>query len=295
MAHSPRLASPPALAVATSRARVRISVATIVTWLLITAGAALFLFPFAWMLSTSLKAERELFAYPIRWLPASPQFGNFPEAWRTAPFNTYAVNTIIITLLNVVGQTASSAICAYAFARLRFRGRNVLFFTVLAVMMLPSQVTIIPLFILFRYLGWVNTFLPLVVPGFFGEAFYIFLLRQFFLTIPIDLEDAARIDGASSLQILLRIMAPLARPAMATVAIFSFIFHWNDFFAPLLYLNHKDTKTLALGLAAFRGEFTTYWHLMMAASILILLPCLILFFTAQKHFIEGISTGGLKD
>jgi multiple sugar transport system permease protein len=284
-----------ALPAARAGRRARIPVASVAAWTVTTALAALFLIPFAWMLSTSLKSERELFAFPISWIPRAWQFSNFPVAWTTAPFTQYAVNTVVITVATLIGQTVSSALAAYAFARLRFHGRDALFFTVLAVMMLPAQVTIIPLFILFREMQWINTFYPLIVPGFFGEAFFIFLLRQFFLTIPPELEDAARIDGASSLQILLHIIAPLSRAALATVAVFSFMHSWNDYFAPLLYLNSNSKKTLALGLAAFRGEYQTQWHLMMAASLLILLPCLILFFLMQRHFIEGIATGGVKD
>jgi multiple sugar transport system permease protein len=272
-----------------------IPLAGIAAWTVTTLLAALFLVPFAWMLSTALKSERELFAFPIKWVPEAWQFSNFVVAWTTAPFTQYALNTATITVASLIGQTASSALAAYALARLRFHGRDPLFFTVLAVMMLPAQVTIIPLFILFREAQWINTFYPLIVPSFFGEAFFIFLLRQFFLTIPPELEDAARIDGASSLQILLHIIAPLSRAALATVAVFSFMHSWNDYFAPLLYLNSNSKKTLALGLAAFRGEYQNQWHLMMAASLLILLPCLIIFFVMQRHFIEGIATGGVKD
>ncbi len=277
------------------RLRRRIPLGLFIGWTVAALGGLLFLFPFGWMVSTALKSEQELFAFPIHWIPRAIHPENFLKAWVTAPFLTYTINTAIITFVNVVGQTLSSALPAYAFARLHFRGRDMLFYSVLAVMMLPSQVTIIPLFILFRQFHWINTFYPLTIPAFFGEAFYIFLLRQFFLTISSELEDAARIDGANSWQILMRIIGPLARPALATVAIFSFMFHWNDFFAPLLYLNSNSKKTLALGLAAFRGEFTTAWHLMMAASLLIMLPCLIVFFAAQRHFISGIAAGGVKD
>jgi multiple sugar transport system permease protein len=284
-----------ALPTASVRRAARLPLASLAAWTVSTLAAALFLIPFAWMLSTALKSERELFSYPIRWIPTAWQLSNFPVAWTTAPFTQYALNTLTITVASLVGQTASSALAAYAFARLRFHGREPLFFSVLAVMMLPAQVTIIPLFILFREMQWINTFYPLIVPSFFGEAFFIFLLRQFFLTIPPELEDAARIDGASSLQILLHIIAPLSRAALATVAVFSFMHSWNDYFAPLLYLNSNSKKTLALGLAAFRGEYQTQWHLMMAASLLILLPCLVLFFLMQRHFIEGITTGGVKD
>lgn len=279
----------------TRRARALPSPVGLLSWLAATVGALILLLPFAWMLSTSLKSEQELFSFPIHFIPYALDLANFPTAWTTAPFNQYLVNTMIITFATLIGQTASSAVSAYSFARLRFHGRDLLFFSVLAVMMLPSQVTMIPVFILFRQIHWINTFYPLIVPGFFGEAFYIFLLRQFFLTISPEIEDAARIDGANSLQILTRIIAPLARPALATVAIFSFMYNWNDFFAPLIYLNSDSKKTLSLGLAAFRGEYTTEWQLMMAASILILLPCLVLFFVAQGYFIEGIVTGGLKE
>lgn len=295
MAASPQTVPTRARSIARPSLLRHVSLVGVLSWSIATLGAIAFLFPFGWMLSTALKSEQELFAFPIHWIPQTYHPENFIIAWTTATFTRYTVNTLIITATNLVAQTMSSALPAYAFARLRFRGRNLLFFSVLAVMMLPSQVTIIPIFVLFRQLHWINTFYPLIVPGFFGDAFYIFLLRQFFLTIPAELEDAARIDGANAWQLFSRIILPLSRPALATVAIFSFMFHWNDFFAPLLYLNSNSKKTLALGLAAFRGEYSTAWELLMAASLLILLPCLIVFFAAQRHFISGIAAGGLKE
>ena len=253
-----------------------------------------FLLPFFWMLSTSVKAPDEVFTFPMQWLPRSIQWENYPRAFTAVPYLRFVENTLTVVVFAMIGEVLSSTLCAYGFARLRFVGRDVLFVAVLATMMLPEQVTMIPVFVVFRWLGWVDTFLPLIVPAYFGHPFYIFLLRQFFMTIPTELEDAARIDGASSFQILRQIMIPLSMPALATVAIFSFIYHWNDFLHPLLYLSSKDMKTLALGLALFKGEYSNDWNLMMAASVIALMPCLTIFFLAQRYFIEGITMTGLK-
>ncbi len=255
----------------------------------------LFLIPFFWMVSTSLKTEAQIYLLPIQWIPHPFQFNNYPDAWKEVPFARYFLNTTVITVANLIGTVFSCSLAAFAFARLRFRGRDALFFITLMTMMLPGQVTLVPQFILFRDLNWVNTYWPLVVPAFFGNPFYIFLIRQFMLTIPGELEEAARIDGASSLHIFTRIFVPLASPALVASIIFSFMFHWNDFFGPLVYLNSDSLKTLALGLAAFKGEFTNQWHLLMAGSVMMLLPCVAVFFFAQRYFIEGVVMTGLKE
>lgn len=255
----------------------------------------LFIIPFAWMVSSSLKTEAQIYRLPIEWIPNPPQVLNYAQAWTEAPFARYFLNTAFVTFASVAGTLLSCSLAAFAFARLRFPGRDPLFFITLMTMMLPGQVTLIPQFIFFRQLDWVNTFWPLVVPAFFGNPFYIFLIRQFMLTIPVELEEAARIDGASSLHIFMRILLPLARPALLATAIFSFMFHWNDFFGPLVYLNSDRMKTLSLGLAAFRGEFTNQWHLLMAGSVMMLVPCLVVFFCAQRYFIEGVVMTGIKE
>ena len=253
-----------------------------------------FLIPFLWMISSSLKPNYQIFEVPPRWIPNPPQWENYTEALTTLPFGRYMVNTAIITALTIVGHLLSCTLIAYAFARLRAPGRDVLFLVVLATMMLPYPVTMVPLYVLFKQLGWINTFLPLTVPAFFGSAFYIFLLRQFFLTIPPDFEDAAIIDGANTLQILWRVILPLSLPALATVAIFTFQAAWNDFLAPLIYLQKPDLYTVTLGLQFFRSTYTTNWAYLMAASLVTSLPVIVVFFLAQRYFIEGITLSGVK-
>ena len=256
--------------------------------------ALLFLIPFLWMISSSLKPNYQIFEVPPRWFPNPPQWDNYTEALTTLPFDRYMVNTAIITALTIVGHVVSCTLIAYAFARLRAPGRDVLFLLVLATMMLPYPVTMVPLYVLFKQLGWINTFLPLTVPAFFGSAFYIFLLRQFFLTIPPDFEDAAIIDGANTLQILWRVILPLSMPAVATVAIFTFQAAWNDFLAPLIYLQKPELYTVTLGLQFFRSTYTTNWAYLMAASLVTSLPVIVVFFVAQRYFIEGITLSGVK-
>ncbi|MEZ4726406.1 MAG: carbohydrate ABC transporter permease [Caldilineaceae bacterium] len=258
-------------------------------FLLATVGALAFLTPFVWAVSTSLKPSSQIFAFPPIWLPSPILWSNYVTALTELPFGRYFANTATITFSAMVGDVLVSTTVAYGFARMRFPGRDLLFLVLLGTMMLPTQVTMIPIFMIFRALGWVDTFLPLIVPAYFGSAFYIFLLRQFFLTIPGDLEDAALIDGASNLQTLWRIFVPLSLPAMATVAIFSFMYHWQDFFMPLIYLNSKELKTVALGLQMFRAEFGTDWNLMMAAAVTTAVPCLLLFFLPNATLSAGSS------
>ncbi|MCF7687751.1 MAG: carbohydrate ABC transporter permease [Cephaloticoccus sp.] len=268
------------------------------TYFALVALGLLFSTPVVWMLSSSLHTLPEVFAQPYRWLPDPVQWKNYVRAVTILPVPLFLWNTILITAPVMVATALSSALVAYGFARFRFPGRDVLFSICLATMMLPGQVTMIPLYILFARLGWVDTYLPLIVPALFGSPFYIFLLRQFFLTIPRDSEEAARIDGASRLRIWWSIILPQARPALATVLIFTFIGTWNDFFGPLLYLNSPEKATLTLGLNLMKtqvlGSGVVEWNVLMAASLLVLLPNVILFFVAQKHFIKGISMGATK-
>ena len=256
--------------------------------------AAVFLAPFAWMISTSLKPEAEVFSEKVVWIPHPIRWSNYREALQSFPFLLYLRNTLLVATLTTIGTVLSAALPAYGFSRIRWKGRDALFVLLLATIMLPAQVTLIPLFLVFRWLGWTGTFLPLVVPPFLGSAFSIFLLRQFFLTIPMELSDAARIDGCSELGILWRIVAPMARPAIATVALFAFTGAWMDFLNPLVYLHDEDRYTLALGLQAFLGRHNSEWALLMAASAVITLPMLALFFFAQRTFIKGIALSGLK-
>lgn len=268
---------------------------TVIYVILITSSAVM-LIPFLWMVSSSLMSEEDMFQYPPVWIPKPPLWSNYKEAWEALPFTTFLINTILITVGRVVPQIFACSLVAFGFARLKARAKNKLFLLCLATMMLPGQVTMITTYIIFNKLGWVNTFKPLIVPSFFAGAFFVFMLRQFFLTIPLELDEAARIDGATSFQIYYHIFLPLAKPALGAVAIFSFMASWNDFMGPLIYLHDTEKYPLALGLQLFQsyGEYATRWNLIMASSVAMALPPLILFFFTQKHFIKGITLGGLK-
>ena len=266
----------------------------LIIYILLIGGSLVFMIPFVWMLSTSLKESQDLFALPPIWIPERLIWQNYIDAVTTFPFVRYTLNTAFITVMNVIGGVLSSSLIAYAFAKLQWPGKNIWFMLLISTMMLPGQVTMIPLFILYRELGWINTHLPLIVPAFFGSAFYIFLIRQFFMTIPKDLSEAAKIDGSSELGIYWHIYMPLSKPVLATVAIFIFLFAWNDFIGPLIYLHESDLWTLSLGLRGFQQQFGTRWNVMMAASIIAMLPNIFLFFGFQKHFIQGVAVGGIK-
>ncbi len=266
----------------------------IIAYTLLTLGSILILIPVFWMVSSALKPNSQIFLFPPQWIPNPIQWDNFVTAMTSLPFGTYFQNTMIIEVGSIVGTVLSCSVVAYGFARLNAPGRNFWFVVLLSTMMLPGVVTMIPVYLIFRQLGWVNTFLPLIVPNFFGSAFFIFLLRQFFMTIPRDFEEAARIDGANTWQVLTRIMLPLSKPALATVTIFTFMGVWNDFMGPLIYLNKPETYTLALGLNFFKGQYVSQWNLLMAASLVMMLPLVLLFFVAQKAFIEGITLTGVK-
>jgi len=253
-----------------------------------------FLAPAAFMVSTSLKADDQVFEPFIRWIPRPAMWSNYKSALEYFPFWLYLRNTLIICIGTVIGTVVSAALPAYGFARLRWKGRNVFFFIMIATIMLPGQVTMLPVFLMFRTLGWTGTFLPLIVPAFFGNAFSIFLLRQFFLGIPQELSDAARIDGCSEFAIFLRIILPLAKPALATVALFAFMGAWTDFQGPLIYLHDEHQYTLAIGLSGFLGRHGGEWNLLMAASTVVTIPLIIAFLLAQKTFIEGIALTGTK-
>lgn len=229
------------------------------------------------------------------WRKVHPRWENYPEAWTAKPFGRYTLNTLAITLACIVGQVLSASLVAFGFARLRFPGRGVLFFVVLSTLLLPTQVTMIPQFLIYRSLGWIDTFLPLIVPSYLGGgAFFIFLFRQFFMTLPRELDESARLDGASSLRVYWSILMPLCRPIVATISVFSFIAHWNEFMGPLIYLNSEENMTLALGLRTFQGTYTTYLHLLMAAATVALVPVILIFFFAQKQFVKSIVLSGIK-
>lgn len=344
----------------TRGSRTEMVIANLVAYVLLFLGAALFMLPFLYLVSTAMKTMAETNEFPPRIIPrftitsvvsgrSYPVFNwterenpvarlskqadgtwlvqpldrdlkvegkpvaarnqdlaprsrpsvfadNLHASLTILPFARYLVNTLIIVVLTIAGTTLSAALCAYGFARIRFRGREPLFILLLATMMIPGQVTMIPVYILFKELGWINTYLPLIVPAFFGGgAFSIFLLRQFFRGIPYEMEEAARIDGCGPLATWWRIVLPLSFPALATVAIFSFMGAWNDYMGPLIYINDTDKFTLALGLSLFKGQYGVDTpHLMMAATLVVLIPVLLLFFFAQKHFIQGIVISGVK-
>ncbi len=262
--------------------------------LLLILGTAILL-PFIWTLSSSLKPSGAGIKFPPQFIPDTFVWDNYPAVFRTIPFLNYFKNSVIVTSLALIGELLSASMVAYSFARLRFPGRNLLFMLVLATMMIPYPVTMVPTFILFRLLDWLGTYLPLVLPPFFGPAFSIFMLRQFFLTINPELDEAAKVDGANEFTIYWRIILPLAKPALATIAIFSFMANWNDFMGPLIYLSDSDMYTLALGvnyLRSFRGGGDL--SLQMAASVMFMAPCVVLYFIAQRNIVQGIVTTGLK-
>lgn len=265
-------------------------------YVLLVLGALAYLFPLAWMISTSLKPIEKTMILPPQWIPNPVQWSNYTDALRYIDFLKYTANTLTVCVLMVIGTLLSSSLVAYGFSRIEWKGRDTFFFLTLATMMIPFPVLMIPLYAVFRNLHWIGTLKPLWVPFFFGSAFNIFLLRQFFMGIPKDLMDAARIDGCSELRIWATLVLPLARPALAVVALFQFIFGWNDFLGPLLFVTDQDQYTLALGLQFYQSQNGgTQWHLLMAASVLTTLPILVLFFFAQKTFIQGIALTGLKE
>ena len=261
----------------------------LINFVLLAAGSLMILSPLWWMFSTSLKTMAEVMSFPPTFFPESWNWSNYIRTWEAAPFTQYTINTLVITTLVVIGNVLSNSFIAYGFAKIPFRGRNVLFAIVLATMMIPGFVTLIPQYVLFAKLGWVNTYYPLIVPAFFGSAFNIFLLRQFYMTIPNELIEAAKMEGASHFYIWRKIGLPLTKPAIATVAIFSFNGAWNDFLGPLLYLNDENLYTLQIGLQVFKGQLNTQWNYLMAGSLLVLLPVIIIFFFFQKYFIQGIN------
>jgi len=250
--------------------------------------------PFVWMISTSLKPATQIFSWPIEWMPRPVLWSNYPEALALRPFWTWTKNTLFVALMSVIGNCFSSVMVGYAFSRLRWRGRDSLFIVLLATMMLPQQVTLIPQFIIFSKLGWVNTFLPLWAPTFFGAGYNIFLMRQFMMTLPLGLDDAAKLDGCGSLGILVRIILPQVFPAVGFVAITTFRARWNNFMRPLIYLNTPKKFTLPLGLRSYRDEFSVEWSYLMAASMVALLPVLLVFFIGQRYFIQGIVFTGME-
>ena len=256
--------------------------------------SVMFILPFFWMLMTSLKAPAELMKWPPGWFPDTFRWQNYEEAVTYIPFFRYVGNTMVITLGSIVGVLISCPMVAYGFSHINWPGRDVLFVVMLMTIMIPFPVTMLPLYVLFARIGWINTYLPLVLPLFFGVPFYIFLLRQFFMTIPGELTDAARIDGASEPRIYLQLILPLTKPALATVVLFQFLSSWSDFLGPLLYLRDSDMFTIAVGLQMFHSEHDTEFHLLMAASTALTVPIIVIFYLVQRTFIQGITLTGLQ-
>ncbi len=272
----------------------RPSLGRLVTYLALVGLAALYLMPLIWMVSTSLKTGPQSVAAPPVWIPNPIVAQNYPDALAKIDFPLALRNTLIYAVPSMILTVLSCSVVAYGFARVRWPGRDILFVICLATIMLPSQVTFIPLYVIYAKLGWVGTFLPLIVPSLFGAPFFIFLLRQFFLGIPSELSDAARIDGASDLQILWRIILPLSKPALITVALFTFIDKWGDFFGPLIYLRTPDLFPLSVAVQAFQSAHKTDWPLSMAAAVVIAAPLVVIYFFAQRRFIEGITFSGIR-
>ncbi|WII39451.1 carbohydrate ABC transporter permease [Paenibacillus thiaminolyticus] len=267
---------------------------SVVVYSLLLLFSLLFLAPFYWMITTAVKTPEELYLFPPKWIPSVFQWDNFAKAWQSQPFGTYLNNSLIVTGLSLIGQLLSSSLVAYGFARFHFRGKDALFLILLASMMIPWEVTMIPLYMEFNALGWINTLKPLIVPAWFGSPFFIFLLRQFIMGIPTELEEAARIDGANPVQIFLRLIVPLLRPALILVGVFHILSSWNDYLGPLIFLNDQTKYTLTLGLSQFRGMFGVDMVSIMAVTFLICLPPLAAFFLAQRYIVEGIATTGIK-
>lgn len=259
-------------------------------------GSMVLLTPLWWMISTSLKSTQEILQFPPSLFPEHFRFSNYVEAWKTGDFTRWSMNTLLIAVASTVGNVLVNSFVAYGFAKVDFKGRNALFLLVLSTMIIPGFVTLIPQYILFSKLGWVNTYLPLIVPAFLGSAFNIFLIRQFMMTVPNELSEAAIMDGASHFRIWWSIVMPLVKPALLTVAIFSFTGAWNDLLTPLLYLSDEKLYTLQLGLQTFKGSVQTQWNYLMAMSVMVLIPIILIFFLFQRYFIKGANlSAGMKE
>lgn len=267
---------------------------TIVLHLVLIVLGIAFLMPLLWIISTSVKPPGQVFETPVKWIPDQVRWHNYAEVFTRLPFLTFIINSLVVTTLATVGSVLSSTTAAYALARLRWRGRNTVFRAMLVTMMLPPVVTMVPLFTVFKQVHLIDTFYPLWIPAWCAPAFYVFLLRQYMMTIPKELDEAAKVDGASNFRTLWQVIVPQCRPAIATVAIFSGLTHYNDFMGPLIYISQNDKYTIPVGLMWFQGRFGQFWHLVMAATMITIVPLLILFLVAQKHFVRGITLTGLS-
>lgn len=263
-------------------------------YLFVIATALMYTVPFLWMIRTSLLTADQVFAEPPKWIPYPAAWSNYTALFSLEPFGYWLRNSVITTVFGMLGNTATGYVVAFGFARTRFPGRDKLFYLVLATMMVPFHVTLIPQYLLFLQIGWLNTLLPLIAPALFGKAFLIFILRQFLLSLPRELDEAAEVDGANLWQIMTMIILPLSGPAIATVAVFSFIDHWNEFLRPLVFIQNPMSQTLAVGVRWFLSRHGAEFHLLMASSVMVLMPIIVAFFVAQKQFVRGIALTGLK-
>ncbi len=263
-------------------------------YVLLSLVGIIFILPFVWMFLSSLKLPGEVMIYPPKWIPYPPVWSNYPKILELMPFSMFITNSFKVAILSVIGEVLTCSLAAYAFARIKFPGRNFLFFALIMTMMFPGQVRIIPVFMIMKFLGWLDTHKPLIVPFWTAAAFGTFLIRQFFLSLPSELEDAARIDGCSRFGIFWRIFVPLSKPILVTLAVFSFITSWNDLLNPVIYLSSYRKMTLTVGLAYFRGQYSVKWELLMAGATLSVIPILILYIVAQRYFVRAIVLSGLK-
>lgn len=266
--------------------------ALVVRYLVLIVLGLIFAVPFLWMVSSSLKRGIDVFVFPPKWIPSPVMWSNYSELFRALPFGRFFWNSTYVAVLSTVGQVLSCSLAAYALSRPKFWGRNLIFYVLLATMMVPGQVTIIPRFLIMR--AWLDTHLPLYVPHFFGGAFGTFMLRQFFLNLPKELDDAAAIDGCGRLRTFLMIYLPLSKPALATLSLFVFMEAWNDLLGPIIYLSTPKKMTLTVGLTFFQGQYETEWHLLMAGAVVSIIPTIIVYLLAQKHFVSGIMVGSVK-
>jgi multiple sugar transport system permease protein len=272
----------------------RIRLRNIVLHIILSTFAFFMVLPFLWMLSTSLKSPGDVFIFPPEWIPDPIMWSNYSKSWTIKPMGLAYLNSIKISTVNTVGTLFTSSLAAFAFAKLRFRGQHILFLILLATLMIPVQVTLIPLYILFKWINWIDTHWPLIVPAILTNAYGVFLLRQFFMGLPSELGDAGQIDGCNPFQIYWHIYLPLSVPALVTLGIFAFLFHWNGFLLPLIYLNSQNKFTIPLMLASFQGAYTTDWELLMAAATIALIPVIVVYIFGQRYFVSGIALTGLK-
>lgn len=276
------------------RFRVKRWVGYLAAYTVMTAIAIVFMIPLLWMFSTSLKSRAEIFAWPPTWIPEQPMWGNYAEAFAKYPLGRFMLNSFILVIGNTVGELLAVPLIAYGFARLNFPFKRALFILMLSTMMIPGQIKLIPLFSIYSQFGLTNTYVPLILPSFFGNPFFIFLMVQYIRTIPRDLDEAARIDGAGTWTILYRIVLPLCKPVLAVIIVFTFLWVWNDFLQPLIYLSDFNSYPISVGLAFFQGRYSVEWNMFMAATLVSIVPVLVLYFFAQRHLIGGIASLGLK-